>query len=143
MNKNLFSKDLTFGLKSEDVLLQRLNKYFKCNFKKTSTYDSVDFIDENRKIVVELKTRRNTRFYYPTTMIGSNKVDASEKHINNPEGPYRVFFVFKFTDELCIFEVCENSMCESWEKFGGRNDRGIWEHKLYYYIPCNLLKRIA
>lgn len=143
MNKNHFSKDLHYGLNSEDVLLHTLNKYFKCNFKKTSTFESVDFIDKDRKIVVELKTRRNTRYQYPTTMIGSNKVEEAEKHINNPEGPYRVYFVFKFTDDLCIFKVCEDSICESWEKMGGRSDRGVYEHKLYYYIPVNLLKSIS
>lgn len=140
MNKNLFSNDLTFGKLSEDVLLHTLNKYFKCNFKKTSTYDSVDFIDKDRKVVVELKTRRNTRYKYPTTMIGSNKVDEAEKHINND---YRVYFVFKFTDDLCIFRVSEDSMCESWEKMGGRSDRGVYENKPYFYIPCGLLKSIS
>ena len=136
-NKKLMG-DLTYGFKKEDKIQNILEKYFNVKLTKTETFNEYDYINEEQKILIELKSRRNTKTKYYDTMIGHNKVITGLKKII--EENYKVYFCFNFTDYLCYFELTPN--IELNIRSGGRNDRGYAEIKKYAYIPHTILKNI-
>jgi len=114
-----FNKKLwELGRKIEDETLPELNEYFECNFERNENdiFDVFDFKDEEKKIVVEVKGRRNTSTQYEDTIITANKVTAGYHAI---ESGYKVYFVFAFTDKLMYIELKENSSFKC--KFTGTN----------------------
>lgn len=133
-----FKNDLDFGLQSENENIDVIQKYFNCSLVKTGQYNEFDYVDKDKKILIELKTRKNTLNTYPTTMIGYNKIlKAIDKKI---EG-YTIYFCFQFTDYLCYYIFEKDNV--KWQSIGGRKDRGCNEIKQYYYIPVNNLKTIT
>ena len=130
--------DLTYGDKKENALLRQLNDYFKIKLKKTKPFDRFDFIDEENKILIELKSRRVFKNNYYDTMVGFNKIQ--EGLIKIKQG-YKIYFVFSFKDVICYHEL-KNDIKEKWIRNGGRKDRGKEEIKQYYYIPTHLLINI-
>ena len=59
----------TLGQKIEDETLPLLNKFFEADFKRNSNiFDILDFHDENKKIICEIKGRRNTSHKYNETI---------------------------------------------------------------------------
>ena len=114
-----FNKKLwELGRKIEDETLPELNEYFECNFERNENdiFDVFDFKDEEKKIVVEVKGRRNTSTQYEDTIITANKVTAGYHAI---ESGYKVYFVFAFTDKLMYIELKEDSSFKC--KFTGTN----------------------
>ena len=114
-----FNKKLwELGRKIEDETLPELNEYFECNFERNENdiFDVFDFKDEEKKIVVEVKGRRNTSTQYEDTIITANKVTAGYQAI---ESGYKVYFVFAFTDKLLYIELKEDSSFKC--KFTGTN----------------------
>tara|TARA_R100001129_G_scaffold75289_2_gene51458 strand:- start:2827 stop:3231 length:405 start_codon:yes stop_codon:yes gene_type:complete len=114
-----FNKKLwELGRKIEDETLPELNEYFECNFERNENdiFDVFDFKDEEKKIVVEVKGRRNTSTQYEDTIITANKVTAGYHAI---ESGYKVYFVFAFTDKLLYIELKEDSSFKC--KFTGTN----------------------
>jgi len=132
-----FKEDFDFGIQSEDKNLELLQTYFKCKLVKTDPMDTFDFIDKDKKILIELKTRKNKLKKYPTTMIGYNKILKAVEKIK--EG-YAIYFCFQFVDYLTYYKFEEDNT--KWRSIGGRGDRGREEYKQYYYIPVNKLKSI-
>tara|TARA_R110002020_G_scaffold18196_5_gene63968 strand:- start:19 stop:423 length:405 start_codon:yes stop_codon:yes gene_type:complete len=114
-----FNKKLwELGRKIEDETLPELNEYFECNFERNENdiFDVFDFKDEEKKIVVEVKGRRNTSTEYEDTIITASKVTTGYQAI---EGGYKVYFVFAFTDKLMFIELKEDSSFKC--KFTGTN----------------------
>lgn len=136
MNKK--QADLIFGDNLEKRCIIQFNKFFKCSLKKISTNSIIDFIDDESKIVIELKGRRCSKHQYNDTMIGMNKLIESDKYIKLG---YTVYFAFSFTDRLCYYQY-DGTINKSWIRNGGRIDRGCTETNSYYHIPCTLLKDI-
>jgi len=135
------TKDLIHGFVSEANHIGHLSGHFGCELTKTtSKYDLFDFESSKCRVKIELKTRRNTKNRYPTTMVGYNKILAGQDLILY-EG-YRVYFCFKFTDGLYYYELTDNSHNEYIVNQGGRRDRGRDEIKKYCFIPVELLKKI-
>jgi len=134
-------KDLDFGKKFENLNITILSDFFNCDLIETKGHrNAFDFIDEKQQIIIELKSRRNTKDKYPTTMVGTNKVVAGLKHIENG---YKVYFCFQFTDGLFYYQLDDKTYEKSWERAGGRRDRGRPEINQYSYIPTNLLNKIS
>ena len=106
------------GRKIEDDILPELNKAFECNFERNENdiFDVFDFKDEEKKIVVEVKGRRNTSTEYEDTIITASKITAGYQAI---ETGYKVYFVFAFTDKLMFIELKEDSSFKC--KFTGTN----------------------
>ena len=97
----------------------------------TDKFDVFDF--SNDRVFIDVKSRRNTKRKYPTTMVGENKV---LKGLNLIMRGYEVYFVFGFTDVNCIWKLDR----EQYEvRHGGRMDRGNPEIKSYCYIPVKYL----
>ena len=114
-----FNKTLwELGRKIEDETLPELNEYFECNFERNENdiFDVFDFKDEEKKIVVEVKGRRNTSTEYEDTIITASKVTAGYQAI---EGGYKVYFVFAFTAKSMFIELKEDSSFKC--KFTGTN----------------------
>ena len=127
------TKDLEFGLSNEEILFDKL-KVFDNTIKKTNKMCFCDYEGENT--LIELKTRRNTKDKYPTTMIGLNKITKFLK--SNKKG----YCVFNFTDGIYYYEVDNETLKKCNTGRGGRNDRGRAEYKDYCFIPIELLNPI-
>tara|TARA_R100001015_G_scaffold17096_1_gene9158 strand:- start:2104 stop:2508 length:405 start_codon:yes stop_codon:yes gene_type:complete len=114
-----FNKKLwELGRKIEDETLPELNEYFECNFERNENdiFDVFDFKDEEKKIVVEVKGRRNTSTEYEDTIITASKITAGYQAI---ETGYKVYYVFAFTDKIMFIELKEDSSFKC--KFTGTN----------------------
>lgn len=126
------TKDIKYGEQKENALIGIFREHFKADFKKTSKFDEFDFISE--KIILELKSRRNKKLAYKTTIIGLNKVN---KGLDLIKKGFEVYFIFSFTDCLTYYKLTE--LNKNWLNMGGRTDRGRDERKLYYHIPISEL----
>lgn len=114
-----FNKTLwELGRKIEDETLPELNEYFECNFERNENdiFDVFDFKDEEKKIVVEVKGRRNTSTEYEDTIITASKITSGYQAI---ETGYKVYYVFAFTDKIMFIELKEDSSFKC--KFTGTN----------------------
>jgi len=129
-----FENDYAFGLDGERSLLNSMSKHF---LTKTEEFEPFDF--KNSKMCIELKTRRNTKNAYPTTMVGANKVKVAEQDTSGK----RYVFAFKFTDGTYFVEY-EKALFDTFEiSEGGRCDRGRPEMRDYCYIPVSCLRPFA
>jgi len=134
---NLLKKDLQYGEGKENDIKSKLESYFKCNLEKTSKLNLFDYVDNDKKILIELKSRRNDKMKYPTTMVGYNKIINSIEKIKDS---WKIYYVFNFTDKITYYKFEEIN--DSWISKGGRYDRGRPEFKQYYFIPVELLSDI-
>lgn len=139
INQKLFNKDLIFGIGKEKEKHNKLKDYFNLTKLKRSKnkFSIMDYNDEDNKVYIELKSRRNTKCKYPTTMIGYNKVRRGLELIKDG---YNVFFIFSFTNKLCFYELTE-SYNKEWiiKNHTGRKDRGRREISDYFFIPITEL----
>jgi len=132
--------DYKFGEEHENSTHQVLNDFFVCDFEKTDKYATFDFTDEKEMVHIELKTRRNTKHQYPTTMMPYSKV---RKGLVCVSKGYRVYFVFKFIDQLCYYELLEQNTNYIQKNRCGRKDRGKREYNDYYMIPITVLQNLT
>ena len=95
------------GQKIEDDTLPLINKYYDCDFKRNENdiFDILDFKDDDKKTIVEIKGRRIPSTQYEDTIITASKV--TEGFMKLDQG-YRVFFVFVFTDKTMEIELKED-----------------------------------
>ena len=127
-----FNKELwDIGRKIEDTALPKLNKYFDANLQRNDDdiWDILDFKDDDKKIIVEIKGRRIKSTQYEDTIITASKVMGGYQAID--EG-YRVYFLFVFTDKSMIIELKADSSFKV--KFTGTNSIR------HYCIPITELK---
>ena len=98
---NLIKNEIAFGKSKENELFEEIKDFFKDDkLEKTKDrYNHFDFISD--KNVIELKSRRNTKNKYPTTIIGLDKVEKGIEYIQEGKD---VYFIFNFTDEICNFK---------------------------------------
>ena len=129
-----FNKELwDIGRKIEDETLPLVNKYFDCDFKRNENdiYDILDFKDEEKKMIVEVKGRRIKSTQYEDTLITASKVNEGLCRVDDG---YRVFFVFVFTDKIFEMELQQDQDFKV--RFTGTN---CIQH---YLIPVSELKEI-
>jgi len=95
------------GQKIEDDTLPLINKYYDCDFKRNENdiFDILDFKDDDKKIIVEIKGRRILSTQYEDTIITASKI--TEGFMKLDQG-YKVFFVFVFTDKTMEIELKED-----------------------------------
>jgi len=138
---NQQEKDLDFGEKYEKLNLSILSKYFECDeLKTTEGYrNPYDYIDKKKRVIIELKSRRNTKERYYDTMIGYNKILTGFIHIRNR---YKVYLCFQFTNGLFYYQLDDKTYDTKWIRVGGRSDRGTLEINQYCYIPNKILTKI-
>tara|TARA_R110000824_G_scaffold203240_6_gene387652 strand:- start:913 stop:1329 length:417 start_codon:yes stop_codon:yes gene_type:complete len=125
--------DREFGLKSERELKDIIGAFLGTKLEKLDYFNAFDYIGDN--VVVELKTRRNKKNTYPTTLVGANKIIEGKAHINNG---YRVFYMFRFTDGIYFIEQNDIDFDDIRPFTRSRDNRA--ETKDYCYINIkNLL----
>jgi len=129
-----FKQDYSFGKKQEDLILNRINNYFKDNIKpvlkQTEVYDY-----EGDSNIYELKSRTNNYRAYNTTLLGYNKiVDIKKEQI----------FLFSFIDGLYYIKYNEEEFSNYEKKMFVRNARIDYNDvpKLYIFIPVDKLTKI-
>lgn len=122
-----FNKELwNYGRKIEDIVLPIANKLYSADFKRNENdiFDVLDFHDDNKKIIVEVKGRRISSTQYSTTIITANKITEGYHKIDQG---YKVYFIFVFTDRMFKYELLEDSSFEC--RFTGTNSIA------HYLIP--------
>ena len=101
---NKFNRELwNVGRKIEDAIKPEIDKHFECEFKRSDNiYDVMDFRDDDKKIIVEVKGRRIPSTQYDETIITCNKFTEACIEIENG---YEVYFFFVFTDKVLYHKV--------------------------------------
>ena len=132
-NDKTLGDDKEYGLKAESRVHERLESLFGPLESLSRKDEFSEFDYKNESVYVELKSRRNTKSKYPTTMVGENKI---VKGFTLQQAGFRVFFVFDFVDVMCLWELNRD---EYEVRHGGRTDRGGPEIKSYCYIHINYL----
>lgn len=88
--------DLSYGKQSEDEVIEDLNREFGDIFRHTKEiYGKGNYnydFEGSLGLKIELKTRRNTKDKYETTIIPKHKTECGDK---SPD-----VYVFRFTDGL-------------------------------------------
>jgi hypothetical protein len=111
--------DVAFGLNNELKVIDIIKKNWSDEniTKTTNKYCKYDF--ESDKYIWELKSRRNTKTKYPTTIIPEHKLIDS---------PKEYYFVFYFTDVCAyikydkeLFDTFKRNQIRCWRKGGNPN----------------------
>ena len=132
--KHYSQDDVNLGDAYENSIKPKLEQLFGPLTQRSKEMNRNEVFDfSNDQVYIDVKRRRNTKTKYPTTMVGENKVIQGLQY--QAQGK-RVFFVFGFTDEDCIWELNRE---EYQVEYGGRYDRGSPEIKSYSYIPIKYL----
>lgn len=131
-----FENDLNFGLDNEKDFIPLIEQYIKGEYNILNTKDLYNdeycYYDfESPLSIFELKSRRNTKHKYPTTIIPKHKIISTTKNH---------YLIFKFTDKICYIKY-DN------EKFKTFKTRYIKVNRtdkydkptLHYEIPINEL----
>ena len=128
-----FRNDYIYGKNSEIEILDKLRTFFKADLEIVEhKYSLFDYAAKD--ILIELKSRRCTKNFYESTMIGCNKlINAGHKISKNSS--LKIIFVFKFIDCLTYWNFTEEKMKKLQIQNGGRYDRGRCEQGLYFHIP--------
>jgi hypothetical protein len=114
-----FNQELwELGRKIEDKTLPLINNHYNCNFERNENdiFDILDFKDDYKKKIVEIKGRRIKSTEYAETIITASKVTAGFQKIDDG---YQVYFVFVFTDKIFEYELKEDTEFKC--KFTGTN----------------------
>ena len=130
------TKDKKYGNRKENSLHPALEKYFDMKLNKTNEYYEFDYVNEEKKMLIELKSRRVHKTAYFDSMIGYNKVKKGFEKIKQG---YQVYFLFGYEDYICLYELNKDTFNDKWVRDGGRSDRGRDEIKKYAYIPISQL----
>ena len=133
--------DLDFGEKNEEETILKLDDYFKTKFfKNTNKYGIIDFFNEDKKIYIELKSRRINHDLYPTALIGLNKIKYF-KMLKDCE----CFICYKYNDGLFLLKY-SNDLFKTFDikknfKNNFRQDVGKNEFSDVVLIPYSSLKK--
>jgi len=93
-----FNKELwEYGNKIEDKIKPLLNNKFNADFKKSNDiWDILDFHDNKKKIICEIKGRKINHNEFKDTIIPMNKVNTGLMKVDDG---YEVYFIFVFQDK--------------------------------------------
>ena len=131
-------QDRKMGDRNEIYVNNFLKKWFNKNtFERDTTgWNEIDYKDHLGKIAIELKSRRIRKKTYKTIMIGKNKYEVMKRYMKKG---YKGYFLFKFTDRLCIYEIPNKLQEDVIFEQGGTNKRGYDEYSECMYIPTKYL----
>ena len=99
-----FNRELwDLGRKIEDCIKPQIDDFFECEFKRSNDiYDILDFMDEDKKICVEVKGRRIPSTQFKDTIITCNKITEGLMRI---ELGYQVYLFFVYTDKVLYHKL--------------------------------------
>jgi hypothetical protein len=102
-----YNNDVAFGANNEVKVIDILQKHWKDEtiIKTTDRYCKYDFESDN--CIWELKSRRNTKTQYPTTIIPEHKLMDIEKDY---------YFIFYFTNNICCYIKHDKELFETFKR---------------------------
>ena len=124
--------DLQLGQKGEMSILPKLHKYFMDDTiqKTVDKYCVYDYEAENGTCY-EVKTRRNTKGQYPTTLLPAHKI-FHNKTIQ--------YFIFSYLDKDCYIKYDKDVFAKYETVMMTDCRRGMGEKKVkHYLIPVDEL----
>jgi len=90
--------DIEYGLNAEKDVIKKLCDYFdEVILKNTFQYSIYDAKCKQTQTNYEIKSRRNCKKKYPTTIVSYNKIMKKQEN-------EKLIFVFQFTDGLYFIE---------------------------------------
>jgi hypothetical protein len=127
-----FENDYLYGIQKQKEILPILRDHFGNDLKETvGRWKKYDFYSD--KSIFELKSRKNTKTQYPTTLLTCNKVvSVSGKDL---------IFLFNFTDQLCYIKY-DPDLFSTFEKRLFSRINESFDEKDYFYIPIERLTTI-
>jgi hypothetical protein len=130
------NKDLEFGLKCENELLELFREKFDKFLCRTNQNAIVDYISP--KTYLELKSRNCNHDRYDEIMIVKNKIEFAMKTKK------KTYFVYNFLDGVYYYEFNYDDVEKGniTFKLGGRCDRGRDERKICGFIKSELLTKL-
>tara|TARA_R110000787_G_scaffold183483_1_gene295439 strand:- start:732 stop:1289 length:558 start_codon:yes stop_codon:yes gene_type:complete len=146
-NKKSYKKkqaeDLFYGELGEIETLPILNEWFGYKIKKLDRFNSFDFVSEDGKNWFEIKTRRNNKYKYPSTLVPTSKIIKAKKLLKR-KNVENVYFVFNFEDVISLVKYSKDKTKFKYTiATGGRWDRNKDETKSYAYIFTSCLDDIT
>jgi len=127
-----FENDYLYGIQKQKEILPILRDYFGKDLEETvGRWKKYDFYSD--KSIFELKSRKNTKARYPTTLLTCNKVvSVSGKDL---------IFLFNFTDQLCYIKY-DPDLFSTFERRLFSRINESFDEKDYFYIPIERLTMI-
>lgn len=99
-----FANDYRNGMIAEDDFLKLFNEKYPDFIKKNSNKRGFfDFVIEDAKVLLELKSRNVKKDKYPTTLMPYHKINRFITFNENRSNQYIFIFLFKFLDGLYFF----------------------------------------
>jgi len=128
---NKFNKVLwELGRKIEDEIRPYLNDFLECEFeRKDNIYDVLDFHDEDKKTIVEVKGRTCDSKAWKETIITCNKITEG---LMMMETGWTIYYFFVFTDKTMYFKL-DPKNCDFKMKYTGTR------HIPHFLIPVDYL----
>lgn len=106
VNQHLKKLDISFGELNEDNTQKIIENWLGISLTKyKDKYATFDYFNVDKKVIVELKSRRNDIKKYETQLIGNNKM---VKALKKKEDGFNVYFFWLLTDGLYVYEVNRN-----------------------------------
>jgi len=106
------------GRKTEDEMRPHLEKFFDCKFHRQDdgleidpnnppleVFDKLDFRNEEKKIIVEVKGRKCPSHQYRDTIITTSKIDEALMEMENG---WDVYYLFKFRNKCKLIKQVKN-----------------------------------
>lgn len=135
-----FKNDMDFGLNQEVEVLDLIKETFCKTLGESDIintkeiYDSYcpyDYEGTTKKTIFEMKSRRNKKNQYPTTIIPCSKISQDGR---------KQIFIFNFTDACCYIEYNKELFDTFNKKMVSTQRYGKVDYpKNHYEIPVNLL----
>jgi hypothetical protein len=91
------TNDLIFGFASEDKNETTIRSFLDTDIIKVGGNAIFDYVNTNKTIYAELKSRRIAHNQYPTALIGKNKCDWADE---NKDKGRTFWFFFAYSDGL-------------------------------------------
>jgi len=127
-----FENDYLYGIQKQKEILPILRDHFGNDLKETvGRWKKYDFYSD--KSIFELKSRKNRKAQYPTTLLTCNKVVS--------ESGKDLIFLFNFTDQLCYIKY-DPDLFSTFERRLFSRINESFDEKDYFYIPIERLTMI-
>jgi len=118
-----------FGKLQENKLFNLILSKYPTIKQTREKFNRWDYIDEEKKIKIELKSRTIKSNKYGSTILGRNKI--LEGYMDMDKG-YTILYLFNYTDGLFYYKLDKKD-----EDF----KIAFFNDKLHSFIPNKLLKK--
>lgn len=135
-----FARDHRMGMKAEKKYKITAKKKYNLELTKLPKYYFADFVNHEKKLMIELKRRNNMKNRYKYTLIGYDKLQRFIEFNEQNGNRYVFLMVFHFNDGIYFFEHLDGYEYDVRKyvrrKRADYNDKP----KDYIFIPVNQLE---